>query len=215
MLFSKFKSLLSKVIDLPLPGIEAQKKMVPMFRVEELVKKPLDKKTAKKSAVLLLFYPNLHGDTCFVLIERGLYNGVHSGQISFPGGKKEPNDITFWDTALREAKEEVGVSSSEIEQLKTLSTFYIPPSNFIVYPFMGLINNTPFFKKEVKEVEKIIEVPLYKLLDPSNETRGTIKTSYAGEVDVPMYVFDDVKVWGATATVLSEMKELILTTLKE
>ena len=61
MLFSKFKSLLSKVIDLPLPGIEAQKKMVPMFRVEELVKKPLDKKTAKKSAVLLLFYPNLHG----------------------------------------------------------------------------------------------------------------------------------------------------------
>lgn len=215
MLFSKFKSLLSKVIDLPLPGIEAQKKMVPMFRVEELVKKPLDKKTAKKSAVLLLFYPNLLGETCFVLIERGLYNGVHSGQISFPGGKKELNDNTFWDTALREAKEEVGISSSGIKQLKTLSTLYIPPSNFIVFPFMGLINTTPSFEKEIKEVKKIIEVPLYKLLDPNNETRGTVKTSYAGEIDVPMYLFDDFKVWGATATILSEMKELILKTLKE
>ena len=155
MLFSKFKSLLSKVIDLPLPGIEAQKKMVPMFRVEELVKKPLDKKIAKKSAVLLLFYPNLHGETCFVLIERGVYNGVHSGQISFPGGKKEPNDITFWDTALRESREEVGVSSSEIEQVKTLSTFYIPPSNFIVFPFMGLINTSLFLKKRLRKLRKL------------------------------------------------------------
>ena len=80
---------------------------------------------------------------------------------------------------------------------------------------MDRIIERPIVSERIIEVEKIIEVPLNKLLDPSNETTGTIKTSYAGEVDVPMYVFDDVKVWGATATVLSEMKELILTTLKE
>jgi hypothetical protein len=72
------------------------------------------------------------------------------------------------------------------------------------------------FEREIKEVEKIIEVPLSDLLSPVNETRGKVLTSYIGEVNVPMYIFgDDVKVWGATATILSEMKELILTALKE
>ena len=215
MLFTKFKSLLSKVIHLPLPGIKAQKKMVPMFRSEELVKKPLDKKKVKESAVLLLFYPNDDEETCFVVIQRSIYNGVHSGQISLPGGKKELQDYTFWDTALREAKEEIGISYSEVEYIKTLSTFYIPPSNFIVFPFIGLINFKPLFQRDIKEVKKIIEIPLSKLLDHNNETVGDVITSYAGQVNVPLYLFDEVKVWGATATVLSEMKDIILTSLKE
>ena len=68
MLFTKFKSLLPKVIDLPLPGIVAQKKMAPLFRLQEIIEKPLNEKEAKKAAVLILFYPDLNGDTSFVLI---------------------------------------------------------------------------------------------------------------------------------------------------
>ena len=86
----------------------------------------------------------------------------------------------------------------------------------MVYPFVGVMKNKFLFEREIKEVEKIIEVPLSDLLSSANETRGTVLTSYVGEVNVPMYIFDDdVKVWGATATILSEMKELILTALKE
>lgn len=216
MLFTKFESLLPKVIDLPLPGIKAQKKMAPMFRIQELIETPLNKKKAKKSAVLILFYPSDDGQTHFVLIQRTVYSGVHSGQISFPGGKMDPTDKSFWDTALREAYEEINVPSSYIDKVVALTDFYIPPSNFVVYPFVGVMKNKFLFEREIKEVEKIIEVPLSDLLSSSNETRGTVLTSYVGEVNVPMYIFDDdVKVWGATATILSEMKELILTALKE
>jgi len=215
MLFTKFKLLLPKVIDLPLPGIVAQKKMAPLFRLQEIMDKPLNEKEAKKAAVLILFYPDTNGITNFVLIERVVYSGVHSGQISFPGGKRDFDDKTFWDTALREAQEEVGVEKSNVKKIKELSKFYIPPSNFVVYPFVGFVSNKPSFVKEIKEVEKIIEIPLSKLLDPKNETKGIVSISYVGEINVPMYVFENVQVWGATAIILSEMKELILIALKE
>ena len=215
MLFTKFESLLPKVINLPLPGIVAQKKMTPLFRLQELMDKPLNDKEVKKAAVLILFYPDTNGITNFVLIERVVYSGVHSGQISFPGGKRDFEDKTFWDTALRETQEEVGVESSDVKKIRELSKFYIPPSNFIVYPFVCFVSSKPAFVKEIKEVEKIIEIPLSKLLDPKNETNGTVSTSYVGEINVPMYVFENVQVWGATATILAEMKELILIALKE
>jgi 8-oxo-dGTP pyrophosphatase MutT (NUDIX family) len=215
MLFTKFESLLSKVIDLPLPGIEAQKKMAPVFRIEELKNKPENKNLVKKSAVLCLFYPNENGLTHFTLIERGIYKGVHSGQISFPGGRKEEEDLSFWGTALREANEEIGVPKEVVTEVKTLSTFYIPPSNFIVHPFMAISRSKPDFKPEEKEVQRIIEVPLSELLLPKNETHGLVTTSYVGQVDVPLYLLQGVQVWGATATILSEIKDVISSVLKE
>ena len=123
MLFTKFESLLPKVIDLPLPGIVAQKKMAPLFRLQEIMDKPLNEKEAKKAAVLILFYPDTNGITNFVLIERVVYSGVHSGQISFPGGKRDFDDKTFWDTALRETQEEVGVEPSDVKKLGSCQSF--------------------------------------------------------------------------------------------
>jgi len=202
-------------MDLPLPGIVAQKKMAPLFRLQEIIDNPLNENKAKKAAVLILFFPDAKGITNFVLIERVVYSGVHSGQISFPGGKRDLGDNTFWDTALREAQEEVGIAYSDVEKIKELSRFYIPPSNFIVHPFVGFVRSRPTFVKEIKEVEKIIEVPLSKLLDSENETKGTVSTSYVGEINVTMYVLENIQVWGATATILAEMKELILIALKE
>ncbi|MDB9836596.1 CoA pyrophosphatase [Flavobacteriaceae bacterium] len=189
--------------------------MAPLFRLQEIMDKPLNENEAKKAAVLILFYPDRNGITNFVLIERVVYSGVHSGQISFPGGKRDFEDKTFWDTALRETQEEVGVEPSDVKKIRELSKFYIPPSNFTVYPFVGFVSSKPAFVKEIKEVEKIIEIPLSKLLDAKNETKGIVSTSYVGEINVPMYVFENVQVWGATATILAEMKELILIALKE
>lgn len=215
MLFTKFESILPKVMDLPLPMFKAQKKMAPSFRLQELISKPLDEEKAKRSAVLVLFYPDDYGEANFVLIERVVYSGVHSGQISFPGGKRDDEDQSYWETALRETQEEVGVPSTEIQKVKPLSMLYIPPSNFMVYPFVGFMKNRPSFVREIKEVENIIEVPLENLMNPVNETYGTVSTSYMGEINVPMFVFKDVQVWGATAIILAEMKELILSALKE
>ena len=215
MLFTKFESILPKVMDLPLPMFKAQKKMAPSFRLQELISKPLDEEKAKRSAVLVLFYPDDYGEANFVLIERVVYSGVHSGQISFPGGKRDDEDQSYWETALRETQEEVGVPSTEIQKVKPLSMLYIPPSNFMVYPFVGFMKNRPSFVREIKEVENIIEVPLENLMNPVNETYGTVLTSYMGEINVPMFVFKDVQVWGATAIILAEMKELILSALKE
>ncbi len=215
MFFKDFELSISKINDFPLPGVDAHKKMIPNFRAKELQKRPLDKEAVQRAAVLLLFYPDELNQTRFVLTERTVYQGTHSGQISFPGGKIDFGDNSLWQTALREANEEIGVVVDNIENIAELTDIYIPPSNFLVYPYVGIVRQPQTFVKEVKEVEKIIEIKLSDLLNGENETKGMVTTSYAKNVYVPMYCFGDARVWGATAIILSEMKELILMTLEE
>ena len=201
--------LTSKIEEIPKPGLAAQLKMAPPQRFgtkETLIKVP---KSAKKAAVMMLLYPNKEGELSFCLIQRTTYNGKHSGQISFPGGKKEEEDIDFWATALRESQEEVGVNPAEVQLITALSSTYIPPSNFYVYPYLAYTNQRPDFVAEEGEVDHVIEVPLTDLLGESAIQDGPIIASYATEVIVPMFVFGSYRVWGATAMILSEAREII------
>ena len=116
-------------------------------------------KTPRRAAVLALFYPDQNNDTKFLLTQRASYKGTHSAQISFPGGKCDLNDFNLEETALRETDEEVGVSNKNVHIIRQLSDTYIPPSNFLVAPFMGYVNFTPSFNPNY-EVAKIIEVSL-------------------------------------------------------
>lgn len=201
--------LTSKIEEIPKPGIAAHLKMAPPQRFgtkETLLKVP---KNVKKAAVMMLLYPNKEKELSFCLIQRTTYSGKHSGQISFPGGKKEEIDIDFWATALRESQEEVGVNPNKVQLITTLSSTYIPPSNFYVYPYLAYINQRPDFVAEEGEVDHVIEVPLADLLEESVIQDGPITTSYTTEVIVPMFVFGTYRVWGATAMILSEAREII------
>ena len=206
-----FAALLSsKIEEIPKPGLKAQLKMAPRHRLKDeklFLNVPAN---AKKAAVMMLLYPDAAQKLHFCLIQRPNYAGKHSGQISFPGGKREEGDNDYWETALRETMEEVGVNPHEINRLTALSSTYIPPSNFMVYPFMAYAEKRPNFIPEEGEVDHVIEVPLSLLLDESSMKEGEIEASYMKEITVPMFVFGDYKVWGATAMVLAEARELIL-----
>ena len=209
MNFNQFLTYIPKISDLPLPAEMSQFKMSPPFRVD-LIKKQQDKiKHAKQSAVLALFYPDEAQNTKLVLILRKTYNGVHSAQVGFPGGKVEEKDQSLQHTALRETEEEIGVPMQHIEILKQLTQVYIPPSNFYVHPFIGYTNTTPKFIKQDYEVEEVIEVSLQHFLDEQSVVSKSVSTSYNVAVEVPAFKLNDHIVWGATAMMLSEIKDLL------
>ncbi|GAA3613643.1 CoA pyrophosphatase [Flavivirga amylovorans] len=166
-------------------------------------------KKAKKAGVLALFYPGINNDTKLVLILRKTYKGVHSAQVAFPGGKLEDQDSSLAAAALRETFEEVGVSINTIEIIRKLSQVYIPPSNFYVQPFLGITRQTPNFMKQEDEVEAIIEIDLQHFLDDRALITQEVKTSYSVEAKVPAFKLNEHIVWGATAMMLSEIKDLL------
>ncbi len=183
--------------------------MLPEFRREELRMARFKKKNPKKAAVLALFYPDTKDFTNLLLILRKTYEGVHSNQIGFPGGKVEELDLDLETTALRETHEEVGVSPDKVNIIKSLSEVYIPPSNFEVQPFMALSDDRLSFVAQETEVEEIVEVALIDFLDDSKIFHQKLSTSYAQNVDVPAFRLNGHVVWGATAMMLSEIKELL------
>lgn len=207
MHFKDFLNNVSKIKNLELPGEASQFKMVPPFR-QELLNKVRDKiPFAKKAAILALFYPK-NDETYLVLILRKTYKGVHSAQVGFPGGKLEANE-TLEQAAVRETFEEVGVPQNIITVIRDLTSVYIPPSNYNVYPFLGYTEETPNFIKQDEEVEAIIEVSLKDLLDDNSFITKNVETSYAVSIDVPAFKLQGFDVWGATAMMLSEVKDLL------
>ena len=207
--FDQFLNAVSKIENIPLPAETSQFKMSPPFRLklQEMQKDKI--KEAKQAGVMALFYPNTNYETTLVLILRKTDKGVHSAQVGFPGGKLEDQDLSIEKAALRETYEEVGVPIENIEVLKKMTQVYIPPSNFFVQPFIGISQITPKFIKQDDEVEDIIEVALTDLLSDNNIIMERVSTSYKVNVDVPAFKLNNHVVWGATAMMLSEVKDLL------
>lgn len=208
MTFDSFIHKLPLIKDAPLLAEAAHMKMAPLERLQFLRITDEQKQKSKKSAVMMLFYPKGR-QTHLVLIERATYKGVHSAQIAFPGGKWEQSDKDLRETALRETEEEIGVDASKIEIIKSFTQIYIPPSNFLVAPFMGVLKSEPIFKPDATEVAKIIEFPIDALFEDDLVQNILKTTSYANNLEVPAFVYSDVTVWGATAMIMSELKETL------
>ncbi len=158
---------------------------------------------------MALFYPDSKRLTKLLLILRKTYKGVHSNQIALPGGKVEPEDIDLQATALRETEEEVGVQSGHVGVIRSLSEVYIPPSNFEVHPFVGLYKEPLPFVLQESEVASLVEVSLIDFLDDGNIFQQKLSTSYADNIDIPAFKLNGYTVWGATAMMLNEIKELL------
>lgn len=205
--YSHFKTLTSKIIKAPIGGVKSQFKLAPEIR-KPLPESLIQKENPKKAAVLALFYPNEQNETNFLLTKRASYNGTHSAQISFPGGKFETNDQLLKNTALREANEEIGVLEKNVTIIKEMTNVYIPPSNFLVTPFLGYVNYTPKFTKN-HEVDELIHVSLNTFLNETSISSTTLSTSYAKKIIVPCFKLNSYIVWGATAMMLNEIRELL------
>ncbi|WP_282113657.1 NUDIX hydrolase [Maribacter stanieri] len=207
--FNFFEQRISKIKDLPLPGEASQYKMAPESRLEDLKQINIAKKNPRKAAVMALFYPTVNQNTNLLLILRKTYKGIHSNQVGFPGGKAEKSDDGLLTTALRETYEEVGVLPNDVTLVKEISEIFIPPSNFMVQPYIGLYKNPKPFVKQDTEVELILEVPIVDFLDENKVISKKLTTSYAEDIEVPAFELNGYIVWGATAMMLNEIKELL------
>ncbi len=209
MRFNSFLESVVKIKHLELFGETSHAKMSPPYRLELAQKIKEKSKSAKEAGVMALFYPNTEEETHLVLILRKTYKGVHSAQVGFPGGKYEVEDNDLMITAIRETEEEVGVPKSMVNIIKKMSPMYIPPSNFMVHPYLAISESTPKFIKQDEEVEAIIEVKLMDFLNDANSITTRVPTSFKVEVDVTAFKLNDYIGWGATAMMLSELKDLL------
>lgn len=209
MEFEQFLNRSPKLRKINLPGEEAHYKLAPMLRLQELEGLDIEQKKPKQAAVMAVFYPDKQEETRFVLILRKSYKGVHSNQVGFPGGRVEEEDLTLMHTALRETEEEVGIPREEVTVLRELTRLYIPPSNFWVQPYLGLMKRTPMLVPQEEEVEAVLEIDIDEFLSESCLTRQTLSTSYATNIEVPAFLLNGHVVWGATAMMLSEMKDIL------
>jgi 8-oxo-dGTP pyrophosphatase MutT (NUDIX family) len=186
-----------------LPGEEAQK------RLSRLQNYSLSGLLAEnpghvKSAVMIVLWPEYGSIRC-LLIRRPVYPGVHSGQVAFPGGKYEKEDGDLLRTAIRETKEEIGVTVSESEVAGALSPLYIPVSNYLVYPFVSVLNVRPSVVPNEKEVERVLDFELKRLSGKEQVKEKDMQIREGKSVKVPYYEVDDFVIWGATAMIISEL----------
>jgi 8-oxo-dGTP pyrophosphatase MutT (NUDIX family) len=178
--------------------------MIPSVRLREFDPIP---ETARKSSVLLLLFERNH-IIHTLLILRPAYNGVHSSQVSFPGGSYAEEDSNLEDTALRETEEETGLQRSKINIIGSLTELYIPPSNFLVKPYVAYTDDIGKLTPETKEVEKIYEVELEQLLGERNIRTKAIRIQSGAEFLTPYYDVCNLTVWGATAMILREFSDI-------
>ncbi|MEZ4937895.1 MAG: CoA pyrophosphatase [Crocinitomicaceae bacterium] len=199
----KFQSLAE------LPGIRAHQEVSPMNR--PLSYNEIDTRDYRESSVMFFLYEK-GGEPHTVVIERNTYDGVHSGQIGLPGGKIEDFDETIFQTALREANEEIGVQPDVVGEIRRLSTVFIPVSHFIVNPFVSVLNqNDPIFIPDPREVSQVIEIPIAEILKDVNIQKTSIRTS-GGFIlkEVPFFAIQDQTIWGATALIFNEVRHILL-----
>lgn len=209
-MFEEFIKKLSDEFKRELPGISAQNLMAPFG------KRPPSEynkgSVPKKSAVLLLLFPDSTNDSVktVLILRPENEGGIHAGQISFPGGSYDESDGDLSQTALRETEEEIGIERKSISLIGALTPLYIPVSNYIVHPFVGISKTMPVFKIHLPEVKELLEVDAEELFsDRCKSTSEVYIKIRNARMEVPCYAINRKIIWGATAMIISELSEII------
>jgi len=203
------KQQLEKELKKPLPGVQIQLRMSSISRFRELMDFSHQSDAIRSSVLILLFPAGTNGDVSLVLILRPMYDGVHSGQIALPGGRFESSDGDLLNTALREAREEIGIDPGKVRIIGHLTELYIPPSNYLVAPFIGFVPDEPSFIPDLQEVEEIIVIRLRDLIEERSMKIKEFVVSSGLKVTAPCYDVDGHLIWGATAMILREFMEIV------
>lgn len=215
MIESKFKIFveeLKKRMNSNMPGSDAHEAMRAK-PVGQLLPKFEHKVPPKRGSVLILLFEE-NGVLKFPLIKRPTYPGAHSGQVSLPGGKVEPDEDVI-QAALREGQEEIGVIEKDIQVLGRLSDFNVLPSNFIVSPIIGSIDYVPSFLPDTREVDKIIFANLSEVIASDAIKEKEILAAGVYPMIAPHFLIEDEIVWGATAMMLNEFRVVVQEVLQK
>lgn len=202
-----FIASLSKALLKELPGADAHAEMISIRNRPIVTPELIKEKNPKLSGVMCLLYP-IDGEIHIALIKRPTYSGAHSAQVSFPGGKMERSDQNLLETAQRETWEEIGVKPNQYEILGELTSLYIPPSNFLVKPFIGVAEKQPNFEIDDYEVAQVFDFPLNYLLNDTNVNIQKIPIPQ-GFIQASGLRYDGKLIWGATLMILNELKVLV------
>ncbi|MGQ9801131.1 MAG: NUDIX hydrolase [Candidatus Saccharicenans sp.] len=187
------------------PGLAAQLRFCPQPPPSNLTYQEVQD-ACLKAAVLILIYPK-DQEPHLVFIHRTGLGNHHQNQISFPGGGSQAEE-SIEQTALREAREELGVATEKITIAGQLTPLYVQPSNYCVFPVVAISREAHNFEPSPCEVAAVIEIPLAHLLDEHN-IRCETWSLRGRQVLVPFYQYGEHKIWGATAMILSEFLELL------
>lgn len=207
LMMDEITARLSERMGSPLPGIAAQLKMAGGLRKKAASSYSPNTSTARIGAVLIALYPD-NGVLRTVLMKRPDYDGTHSGQVSFPGGKLEEFDSGIVEAALREAEEEVNIKPNDVQVIGQLTELYIPPSNFLVHPVLGILKSKPDFIPDLHEVESILTPKLSYLFREDIVAEKEIMLSAGFKMKTPYIQVDGHTVWGATAMIIAELREV-------
>jgi 8-oxo-dGTP pyrophosphatase MutT (NUDIX family) len=189
-----------------LPGTEVQWQMASSERMIKNFPR-IPGTDARAASVLILLYP-YKGSVYTVFMQRPDYDGVHSGQISFPGGKQEPSDNDAVHTALREAEEEAGIDPGQLNILGTLTPLFIPVSNTIVTPVVSWMEHKPELKHQPEEVVFLFDAEIGRFYDPSIVKFKPVKIG-SETIEVKYFDYEGNMIWGATAMILHELLVII------
>ena len=180
-------------------GLKSQLKAAPPYRERNVSPERLI--NCRNASVLILLFPSKEdvNEIEGVLIERSEYDGVHSKQIGFPGGERDHDDLDDVHTAIRECREEIGVKVMSKSILGPLTPLYIPPSNFLVKPYVAWLSSRPLFSIDSNEVASLLLFQISYLNDENNWRNYQVNG-----IMVPGIKFGKHLVWGATAMILRE-----------
>ena len=199
-----YMDLIAKILqNSELPGSTAHAGMMPEGRSLSMFSKA---DSCVHSAVLLLLFEQ-QDSVRIVFIKRAEYNGVHSGQIAFPGGRAEPEDADFWQTAVRETVEEAGINQT-VNYLGRLSDLFVPPSGYLIHPYVGFVAEKPDYVPDLHEVTKVFDEDLSWFIQP--EAKGEIQCKSGHKSGIaPCFKSQNHIIWGATAMIFNEFLLLL------